>query len=192
MWVVVGLGNPGQHYSQTRHNVGFMFIRRVAKAWNVRLKKRMYLSKGIVVNRDNDKILLAMPQTYMNNSGQALRLIVKRTQIELSHLIVVYDDLDIPLGEIRVRKEGSAGLHKGMISIIQELETSKFPRIRIGIGPLPEDADAADFVLSPFQKEEMSLLDKSLTIAQEALELILSGEIDRAMSIYNQRYQDVN
>jgi len=192
VWVVVGLGNPGQHYSQTRHNVGFMFIRRVAKAWDVRLKKRMYLSKGIVVNRDNDKILLAMPQTYMNNSGQALRLIVKRTQIELSHLIVVYDDLDIPLGEIRVRKEGSAGLHKGMISIIQELETSKFPRIRIGIGPLPEDADAADFVLSPFQKEEMPLLDKNLTIAQEALELILSGEIDRAMSIYNQRYQDVN
>lgn len=192
MWVVVGLGNPGQHYSQTRHNVGFMFIRRVAKAWNVRLKKRMYLSKGIVVNRDNDKILLAMPQTYMNNSGQALSLIVKRTQIELSHLIVVYDDLDIPLGEIRIRKEGSAGLHKGMISIIQELETSKFLRIRIGIGPLPEDADAADFVLSPFQKEEMPLLDKSLTIAQEALELILSGEIDRAMSIYNQRYQYVN
>jgi len=192
VWVVVGLGNPGQHYSQTRHNVGFMFIRRVAKAWDVRLKKRMYLSKGIVVNRNNDKILLAMPQTYMNNSGQALSLIVKRTQIELSHLIVVYDDLDIPLGEIRIRKEGSAGLHKGMISIIQELETSKFPRIRIGIGPLPEDVDAADFVLSPFQKEEMPLLDKSLTIAQEALELLLSGEIDRAMSIYNQRYQDVN
>ncbi len=192
MWVVVGLGNPGQHYSQTRHNVGFMFIRRAAKAWSVRLKKRMYLSKGIVVNRDNDEILMAMPQTYMNNSGQALSLIVKRTQIELSHLIVVYDDLDIPLGEIRIRKEGSAGLHKGMISIIQELETSKFPRIRIGIGPLPEDVDAADFVLSPFQKEEMPLLDKSLTIAQEALELLLSGEIDRAMSIYNQRYQDVN
>ncbi|MBE0461034.1 MAG: aminoacyl-tRNA hydrolase [Candidatus Aminicenantes bacterium] len=192
MWVVVGLGNPGQHYSQTRHNVGFMFIRRVAKAWDVRLKKRMYLSKGIVVNKDNDKILLVMPQTYMNNSGQALSLIVKGTKIELPHLIVVYDDLDIPLGEIRVRKEGRAGFHKGMISIIQELETSKFPRIRIGIGPLPEDVDAADFVLSPFQKEEMPLLDKSLTIAQEALELILSGEIDRAMSIYNQRYQDVN
>jgi len=192
VWVVVGLGNPGQHYSQTRHNVGFMFIRRVAKAWDIRLKKRMYLSKGIMVNRDNDKIFLAMPQTYMNNSGQALSLIVKGTQIELPHLIVVYDDLDIPLGEIRVRKEGSAGFHKGIISIIQELETSKFPRIRIGIGPLPEDVDAADFVLSPFQKEEMPLLDKSLTIAQEALELLLSGEIDRAMSIYNQRYQDVN
>jgi len=192
VWVVVGLGNPGQHYSQTRHNVGFMFIRRVAKAWDIRLKKRMYLSKGIMVNRDNDKIFLSMPQTYMNNSGQALSLIVKGTQIELPHLIVVYDDLDIPLGEIRVRKEGRAGFHKGMISIIQELETSKFPRIRIGIGPLPEDVDAADFVLSPFQKEEMPLLDKSLTIAQEALELLLSGEIDRAMSIYNQRYQDVN
>ncbi len=139
MWAVVGLGNPGRRYAQTRHNVGFLFIRQVARNWKVRVKKRRFQAKIAEVERAQGRILLAMPQTFMNLSGQAVKQIVGGRKIELENLVVVYDDLDIPLGDIRVRKEGSAGTHKGMTSVIQELGSGRFPRIRVGIGPLPAE-----------------------------------------------------
>ena len=187
MWTVVGLGNPGKHYANTRHNAGFIFVKQIARSWNVKLRKKRYSAKTAEVDKEKEKVLLALPQTYMNRSGYSLREILDGTGISPEQLVVVYDDLDIPLGEIRIRKEGGPGTHQGMDSIIREIQTIAFPRIRIGIGPLPPDWDAAEFVLSPFEEGEKPLLEKSLKKAQEALELILAGEIEKAMNSYNQK-----
>lgn len=187
MWAVVGLGNPGRRYSGTRHNAGFLFVRSIAKTWKIRLKKRRFSSKIGEVERKREKIMLALPQNYMNNSGVAVKQILAGRNIRPEKLIVVYDDLDIPLGEIRIRKSGGAGTHKGMGSVVREIETTEFPRIRLGIGPLPPGEDAVDYVLSAFEKREIPLLVDGLKKAQEALELILSGSVEEAMNTYNQK-----
>jgi len=187
LWAVVGLGNPGKTYALTRHNAGFSFVRRIAKEWNLRLRKRSFSSKIQWTERGEKKILLAMPQTFMNNSGLAVKQIVSSGGVPPENLVVVYDELDIPLGDIRVRKDGSAGTHKGMSSVVHELDTTQFPRIRLGIGPLPPGIDATDFVLSSFLNEEQLLFEQGLDKAQNALYLILDGKIEAAMSLYNQR-----
>lgn len=187
MWAVVGLGNPGRRYSGTRHNTGLTFVRRIAREWKVRLRKKKYKSKAVEIEREKKKILLAIPQTYMNNSGLAVRQILEGRDISPEHLIVVYDDLDIPLGEIRIRKKGGPGAHKGMNSVIQEIGTTDFTRIRVGIGPLSPGKDAVNYVLSSFNKSEEPLVDDALRKAREALEMILSGKIEEAMNRYNQR-----
>jgi len=184
---VVGLGNHGRRYSQTRHNAGFMFIKRLAKEWKIKLKKRNTLVRAGEAMKSKERVLLIMPQTFMNQSGLAVKGIMDELRIAPEKLIVVYDDLDMSLGEIRVRKEGGAGTHKGMNSIVHEIETTKFPRIRLGIGSQSYSEDATHFVLSSFEKGEKILLEKSLEKAQEALEIILAGEIERAMNIYNKR-----
>ncbi len=187
MWAVVGLGNPGRRYAGTRHNVGFTFIKRLAKTWKIRLRKKIFHSKAGQGERKGERVLLALPMTYMNNSGLAVKEILKGRGVKSEHFIVVYDDLDIPLGEIRVRKKGGPGTHKGMSSIVQEIGTTEFPRIRIGIGPLSPDEDATEYVLSPFNEAEDPHLDKGLKKAQEALEMVLSGGMEKAMNLYNQR-----
>ncbi len=187
MWAVVGLGNPGKSYSGTRHNVGFSLVKTMAKNRNIRLKKRRYLSRTIVIDMAGNRILLALPQTYMNNSGQAVKRIADEAGIAPESIVIIYDDLDLSLGEIRVRKEGGAGSHKGMRSIVQNIQTTNFPRIRIGIGPLDPNMDAADFVLSSFTKEEQPIVMESLNKAQDALEMILAGSIETAMNTYNQK-----
>lgn len=187
MWAVIGLGNPGKQYAQTRHNVGFIFVRKVAKEWGIRLRKRSFSSKTNWTEKSGKKILLATPQTFMNNSGKAVKEIVSSGGISFENLVVVYDDLDISLGDIRIRKDGGAGTHRGMISIIQELGRTVFPRIRVGIGPLPPGVDATDFVLSSFLDEEKPRLEQGLSKAQKALDLILDEQIESAMNLYNQR-----
>lgn len=187
MWAVVGLGNPGRRYSGTRHNVGFTFVRRVAKAWETKLRKKRFSSKMVEVEKKNERVMLALPQTYMNNSGVAVKRIMEGRNIQPGQLFVVYDDLDIPLGEIRIRKKGSAGTHKGMRSIVQEIDTTEFLRMRIGIGPLPPGEDAVEYVLSRFDETEGVLLEESLKRAREALEMILDGRVEDAMNTYNQR-----
>jgi len=164
-----------------------LLVKKVAKHWDTRLRKRAYSSKIAYVDWQGEKILLALPQTYMNLCGIAVKHIVDSGGVKLENMVVAYDDLDIPLGEIRVRKEGGAGTHKGMISIVQELADSKFPRIRIGIGPLPQDAEATDYVLTPVGDDQIPLLDRGLEQAQEALLYILRGETETAMNIFNQR-----
>jgi PTH1 family peptidyl-tRNA hydrolase len=191
VWAVIGLGNPGKNYLGTRHNAGFSFVKKVAKDWEIKLRKRKFMSKAAVVERNQGKILLAMPQTYMNKSGIAVKKIIDSRKISPERLLVVYDDLDIPLGEIRIRKEGGSGSHKGLISVIQEIETTHFPRIRLGIGPLEPDVDAADFVLSPFEEDQAPLFKEGLSKAQKALEYIISEEIEKAMNLYNLRSRAV-
>lgn len=187
MWAIVGLGNPGKRYSGTRHNVGFVFIKGLAKEWKIKLRKRIFSSKVAEVEREKKRILLATPLTFMNKSGLAVKQILEGRGIQPENMIIVYDDLDIALGEIRIRKKGGAGTHKGMISVVEQIQTAVFPRLRIGIGPLPDDKDAIDYVLSPFKKSEKLLLEESLKKAGEALDMILSGKVEEAMNIYNQR-----
>jgi PTH1 family peptidyl-tRNA hydrolase len=190
VWAVVGLGNPGQEYTGTRHNAGFAFVQDLARAWDARLKKRKFKARTAEVSRGNETILLAQPQTYMNASGQSVRLILQGTGLSAERLVVVYDDLDIRLGEIRVRKEGRAGTHKGMKSIVDEIGTTRFPRIRVGIGPLPEGEDAAEFVLAPFSDDERPVFQAGLARAGQALELVLAGRLDKAMTAFNQKKGD--
>ena len=187
MWVLVGLGNPGKKYAKSRHNVGFVLIQRLADKNNVKLKKRRYSAKAAQAEMANGPALLVKPWTYMNRSGVAVKGIIERTGVNMDRLLVVYDDLDIPLGEIRIRKAGGPGTHKGMASIIQEIESTEFPRIRIGIGPLPPGVDATDYVLDGFQKEENPTLEGCLTTAEEAVDLIMMSGIDDAMNRFNRR-----
>ncbi len=188
MWAVVGLGNPGEEYAATRHNAGFLLVRRVARARGVELRGRAFKARTAVVRSGDDEVLLALPQTFMNRSGVSVREIVAKNALPPERLVVVYDDLDIPTGEIRVRKRGSPGTHKGMISIVEAVGSREFPRLRIGIGPLPAGEDAADYVLAPFDRDERPLLERSLDEAEEALEMILAGGLDRAMARFNRRH----
>jgi len=188
LWLVVGLGNPGEEYGATRHNAGFLLVQRVARARGVELRGRSFKSRTGVLRGGPEDVLLALPQTYMNRSGVAVREILAGREIPAGRLVVVYDDLDIPLGEIRVRKKGSPGTHKGMISIVNEVRTREFPRVRIGIGPLPEGRDAADYVLTAFGRSERPDLERSLEDAAQALDMILAGDADGAMTRFNRRH----
>lgn len=187
MWLVVGLGNPGDEYAATRHNAGFMVVDRLARAWGVELRGRLFKSRTALARRAGEDVLLAEPKTYMNLSGTAVRAAIEGKGIGPDRLVVVYDDLDIPLGEIRVRKTGRPGTHKGMISIVSEIGSVEFPRIRVGIGPLPGGRDAADYVLEPFRKAERADLGLGLDQAAEALEMVLDGDIEKAMTRFNKR-----
>jgi len=187
LWLVVGLGNPGDEYAATRHNAGFMVVDRLARAWGVELRGRLFKSRTALARRAGEDVLLAEPKTYMNLSGTAVRAAIEGKGIGPDRLVVVYDDLDIPLGEIRVRKTGRPGTHKGMISIVSEIGSVEFPRIRVGIGPLPGGRDAADYVLEPFRKAERADLGLGLDQAAEALEMVLDGDIEKAMTRFNKR-----
>jgi PTH1 family peptidyl-tRNA hydrolase len=187
LWIVVGLGNPGRKYAATRHNAGFMFIRRLAGRWEVEVKKKKFSARVAEVHRDGERVVLALPQTYMNESGLAVRELLAGFRAAPANAVVVYDDLDIPIGQIRVRSAGSPGTHKGLRSVTAELGTDAFPRIRLGIGPLDERADAVRFVLSPFSKDERAALEGALAGAEEALGMILDGRIDQAMNAFNRK-----
>jgi PTH1 family peptidyl-tRNA hydrolase len=187
LWLVVGLGNPGEEYAATRHNAGFLLVQRVAAARGVALRGRIFKAKTAVLRDGPEDVMLALPQTYMNRCGLAVKAILKGRDIPPERLVVVYDDLDLSLGEVRVRKAGGPGTHKGMISVVNETGTREFPRIRIGIGPLPAGRDAADYVLAPFERAERPLLERSLGEAEEALTLVLAGGLERAMTRFNRR-----
>jgi len=187
LWVLVGLGNPGKRYSATRHNAGFMLVQRIAERHNVGLRKRSFSAKAAQVMLGSTPVLLVCPWTYMNRSGKAVKELIRRTGVKPECLLVAYDDLDLSLGKIRIRKAGGPGTHNGMISVVQEIDSTKFPRIRIGIGPLAPGADAADFVLADFQEGEKPILEDCLAKAEDAVELIVSDGIEIAMNRFNSK-----
>jgi PTH1 family peptidyl-tRNA hydrolase len=191
LWLVVGLGNPGAEYDGTRHNAGFMLVDRLARAWGAGLRGRLFKSRTATVRRGGEDVLLVEPKTFMNRSGTAVRAAHEGKGAGPERLIVVYDDLDIPLGEIRVRKSGRPGTHKGLISVTAEVGGREFPRVRIGIGPLPAGRDAAEYVLEPFRRNERPDLERALDEAAEAVEMILVGGIERAMTRFNKRVAPV-
>ena len=192
MWVIVGLGNPGRKYAASRHNVGFVLTQRLAAKRNAKFKKRKYSAKAVQVELENGPALLVKPWTYMNRSGMAVRGLVQEGGVRLDRLLVVYDDLDIPFGEVRIRKIGGPGTHNGMASIVQEIDSTVFPRIRIGIGPLPSGIDATDFVLDRFREDEKPILEKCLLTAEKAVDMIMLSGVDEAMNRFNRKVNDTH
>jgi PTH1 family peptidyl-tRNA hydrolase len=184
MVIIAGLGNPGKKYEKTRHNMGFLAIDELAEKNDIKvnkLKHKALIGDGRI---SGQRVLLVKPQTYMNLSGESLREIVDYYDIAIEDLIVIYDDLDVEIGGLRVRKKGSAGSHNGMKSIVQHLGSKDFPRVRVGIGQ-SKGADWKDFVLSKTSKTEEAILAESVKNAALAVECILSEGIDKAMNLYN-------
>lgn len=182
MRLIVGLGNPGREYAHTRHNVGFDVVDLLAKKRHARVLSRQCHSLVGSFEHYGEKILLAKPQTFMNNSGLAVGELLRKHRLEPSDVLVVYDDLDLPLGKIRIKPQGSSGGHKGMTSIIQHLHSSAFPRVRIGIG---RGGGVVDHVLSRFNRKERQTMDPALQDAADALNMILEEGIEAAMNVYN-------
>lgn len=185
MYYIVGLGNPGLQYENTRHNVGFMTINYLANKYDIDVRKSKFKSLYGQGEISGHKVMLIKPQTYMNNSGEAVREIRNFYKFDIDKLIVIYDDIDIDFGTIRIRKKGSAGSHNGMKSIIYQIQDDQFPRIKVSIGKKPEKWDLANFVLSGFSKEEAEILEDEIRIAAEAIEIILKDDVDKAMNKCN-------
>ncbi|MGQ9800311.1 MAG: aminoacyl-tRNA hydrolase [Candidatus Saccharicenans sp.] len=190
MWLVVGLGNPGTEYSHTRHNAGFLVVQSLARKWHLPLRTRAARSRVAETRRGRSLVVLALPQTYMNLSGQAVQALLAKYRIKPENMIVVYDDLDLDLGQVRIRPEGSPGSHKGMKSIVEAIGTQAFPRVRVGIGPKPDGTDAAEYVLEKFPPGEWTKLQPALTAACQAVEMIIDGELARAMNMFNRRKKE--
>lgn len=185
LFIIAGLGNPGEKYKRTRHNVGFDTIDLLGSRYNISVSKDRHkglLGEGII---NKQKVILVKPQTFMNLSGECISAVVQWYKIELSRLILVYDDVDLPLGSIRLRLEGSAGTHNGMKSVIQHLGTGNFPRVRIGIDKPPKHWDLADYVTHNFESDERKIVDESIVRASNAVVAIISEGIDKAMNEYN-------
>jgi len=184
-FMIVGLGNPGKDYQKNRHNVGFMAIDKIAQEFGIENKK--VKSKAIIMEgkKDNKKIILVKPQTFMNLSGSAVASLVKFFKINPENLIVIHDDLDLPSLSIRLRPGGGAGGQKGISSIIQNLGTQQFNRIRIGIGRPPGRMDPADYVLQNFPKQEEKELPLLFDTVTKAVECILDSSIEIAMNKFN-------
>jgi PTH1 family peptidyl-tRNA hydrolase len=183
--VIVGLGNPGARYAATRHNIGYQAIDRLAMAHGLSFDQRRFkalLADGQVLGQ---RVVLAKPETYMNASGEAVGPLVRWYKCAPEDLLVVYDDLDLPLGRLRLRASGSAGGHRGMESIIAALGTSAFPRLRIGIGRPPRPLAPAAYVLLPFSPDERPVIAEALERAQAAIECWLREGIAVAMNRYN-------
>lgn len=186
MYIIVGLGNPGMEYRNTRHNVGFNAISELAGKYGVAtdyVKHKAVCGKGVV---DGNKVLLAMPQTYMNLSGESVRQLVDYYKIDVeSELIIIYDDIYLDPGQLRIRKSGSAGGHNGMKNIITHLGTDKFARIRIGVGKKPSEYDLKDYVLGHFTGDDVKIMDEAYKRAGEAAVTMMNDGVEAAMNKYN-------
>ena len=181
----MGLGNPGFKYRNTRHNIGFLVVKEVAKILGIPTKKKIYngiLGKG---SFEDEKTALFMPQTYMNLSGEAVCKIFKRENIKPHNLLIVYDDIDLKLGNLRLKEKGSSGGHKGVSSIIEHLGTSEFPRLRIGISKNRKAEGTSDFVLSKFDPEEIPDLKKIVKKAAECIVAWFKYGPEKAMTEFN-------
>lgn len=185
-FLIVGLGNPGGKYEITRHNAGFLCADLFAESMNTEIKRLKYHALTAEVNIDGHRCLLMKPQTFMNNSGEAVAEAAKFYKIPLEKIIVVFDDISLPIGKLRVRRKGSAGGHNGIKSIISHLGSENFPRVKIGVGAKPHpDYDLGDWVLTSFKKEDFPALKEAMVNACEAVKLIVNGNTDKAMNLYN-------
>ncbi|HLR21228.1 MAG TPA: aminoacyl-tRNA hydrolase [Tissierellaceae bacterium] len=188
MYVVVGLGNPGKKYKGTRHNIGFDIVDNLGKRNNIDINKTNFQSvygEGFI---GRHKVILMKPQTYMNNSGVALREIYDFYKLDIKDIIVIVDDIDIGFADIRIRGKGSAGSHNGLKSIIKHLGSQDFPRIKIGVGKKRHPSqDLADFVLSKFDKDEIIDIDNAIELASEATEIIVQDGLNKGMNKFNSK-----
>jgi len=184
-YLIIGLGNPGREYTQTRHNAGFMLAERVAERLGVAFRR--YQFKALVTDGryHGHKIIIAKPQTFMNLSGQAVAPLARFYQVPPEHLLVAYDDLDLPLGTVRLRPKGGHGGHKGMKSIIERLGTQEFPRLRLGIGRPPGRMDAADYVLQRFTPAELATMQEAFDLGVAGILCWLENGLENAMNLVN-------
>lgn len=186
----MGLGNPGPDYAATRHNAGFMLADALTDSWGFPSFRRPWrwrarVSKGVI---DDQQIVVAKPQTYMNRSGSALGPLLKDSEFDpTSHLLIVVDDVALPLGSFRLRPSGSAGGHNGLKSIAGRLRSEEYARLRIGVGPRPDDEEGSDFVLSDFEDTERETLDELLPMMIEAVECWIREGVETAMNRFNRR-----
>jgi len=189
--VIAGLGNPGNKYEFTRHNVGFRTIDLISEKYGIRvnrLRHKALLGDGEI---NGTRVLLVKPQTFMNLSGESIREIYEWYKLPVENIIVIYDDVDLPVGTVRIRPKGSSGTHNGMKSVIYQLQSDNFPRIRIGIGKAPEGWDLADYVLGRFNDDEARIIAASIERAAEAAAMIVTGGINAAMNLYNRTISEL-
>ena len=186
MHVIIGLGNPGAQYQRTRHNVGFWVVSRLAERWGIRLSRRSFLSVIGDGMWRHEKVLLVQPETYMNRSGEAVVRIRDFYHLHMSAFQVIHDDLDLPLGQIRIKRGGGgAGGNRGVASLIAALQGKDFVRIKVGIGRPPGRQDPADFVLQPFTRQEEAFILPAVEHAADAVEVLLDDGIEKAMATFN-------
>lgn len=184
-YIVVGLGNPDRKYENTRHNAGFITVDALADRYDTRLDRIKYKSLCTGVTIKDKKVLLMKPSTYMNNSGLAVTEAMRFFKLPAENVIVIFDDISLDVGKLRIRRKGSDGGHNGIKNIIYLSGSDQFPRIKIGVGKKPEKWDLADWVLSDFTTDEQKLLAAAVENACDAVELMLDGKTDRAMNLYN-------
>jgi PTH1 family peptidyl-tRNA hydrolase len=190
MYIIAGLGNPGREYDNTRHNIGFATIDRIADRENISVsdmekKHKAIIGKGYI---EGQKVVLAKPQTFMNLSGESIRELIDYYKVdETCELIVISDDISLDVGHIRVRKKGSAGGHNGLKNIIAHLGHDNFIRIKVGVGEKPKGYDLADYVLGHFSKEEKATMEEASDRVYDAIRTIITEDVDAAMNMYNRK-----
>ncbi len=185
MYLIVGLGNPEEDYSNTRHNMGFNVINKLAKQYEIEITRNKFkglYGSGII---EGEKVILLKPQTFMNLSGESIKQIVDFYKMDIESLIVIYDDIDIEPGNIKVRKSGGAGTHNGMKSVVHELNTQNFKRVRVGIGMPLGEKDLIEHVIGAIDEEDIEKLEKGTDMAKEAIVEIIKNGIDIAMNKFN-------
>ena len=185
MYIIVGLGNPEEEYSNTRHNMGFDTINKIAQKYNIEFSKTNF--KGIDGTGliEGEKVILLKPQTYMNLSGESIKAIIDFYKLNTENLIIIYDDIDIEPGIIKLRKTGGPGTHNGMKSVIKEIGTEKFPRVRVGIGKPEHKGDLINYVIGKISEKDKEILGKSTDLAKDAAVEIIKSGIDKAMNKFN-------
>ena len=192
MYIIAGLGNPKREYENTRHNVGFDVIDALADKYGIRVIERKHkalVGRGYI---DGMKVVLAKPQTFMNLSGESIREIIDYYKVDpQTELIVVCDDISLDLGQLRIRKKGSAGGHNGIKDIIRQLGTEKFLRIKVGVGAKPKGWDLADYVLGRFSTEDRKIVDEAIAKAGNAVDIMISQGPDAAMNEFNKKVKAV-
>lgn len=187
MYIIVGLGNPGIKYAETRHNMGFRTVDRLAEEYSIRVKTRKFRAAIGEGSIGGEKVILVKPQTFMNLSGEAVQQIVAYYKVPHDRLIVIYDDIDIPLGSVRVRKAGGPGTHNGMRSVVSCVKFTDFPRVRLGIGDAEGGEDLISHVIGKVSSDERRLLDMLASDGAAAVRDIIVSGIDKAMNIHNVR-----
>lgn len=190
MYLIVGLGNPEEDYKNTRHNMGFDTVNKIADELNIKIEKKKFNGLYAQTVMGGEKIILLKPQTFMNLSGECVIEAMNFYKISEDELIIIYDDIDIEPGNIRIRKSGSAGTHNGMKSVIEHIKTEKFCRVRVGIGKPKENIDMISHVIGYVPEEEIRILDNGVELAKDAVIEIIKNNVDSAMNKFNKKKDD--
>lgn len=185
MYLIVGLGNPEKDYENTRHNMGFQAINKIAKQYEIEITRKKFKGLYGTGNIEGEKVLLLKPQTFMNLSGESIKEVLQFYKIDSEKIIVLYDDIDIEPGKIKIKKAGGPGTHNGMKSVVHELNTQKFKRIRIGIGMPKHKEDLIEYVIGAIPEEDKEELEKGVELAKQAVIETIKNGIDKAMNKFN-------